>query len=278
MKFTRSIVLAAFGAAALLGMGVSRAEAAGKPVYDAPYDVEIFVRGSFNAWGLGHEMKFDAATNEYVAHVELTTGGHYFKIASEDWATVDLGYADDGYVELGVPEPVQRVTYNDLFLEIATPGVYSFTLDVSDLANLTVLVEYARPGGDGAERYTSQGTDVAYYFDCLADANPVVADITVRGTLHARQTLTGGEIYRDNQRIDGVGFDQLGREYRMHLTRPLVFNGKPNGSFTFGNGAQAVFQPLADGPTLYFKYLYKLTIAPDGAVKREFEFYEDGCR
>jgi len=278
MKFLRSIIFAAFGAAALMGLGLSQAEAGGKPVFDAPYDVDVFVRGSFNAWGLGHEMKFDAAANEYVAYVELRTGGHFFKIASEDWATVDLGYADDGYVELGVPEPVQQVTFNDLFLEIATPGVYSFTLDVSDLANLTLLVEYARAGGDGAEQYTNQFTDVAFFFDCLGDANPLVASFSVRGTLHARQTPAGGEIYHDNQRLDGTAFDQFGREYRLHSTSQLVYNGKPNGSYTFGEGTHLMFKPMTDGPAVYIKYLYKVTIGPDGVVKREFGFYEDGCR
>lgn len=280
MRSLRSIMLAAFSAAALLGLGLPQADAGGKPVFEPPYEVDIFVRGSFNAWSLGHEMKFDAAANQYVADVELTTGGHYFKIASEDFATVDLGYADDGYVELGVPEPVQPVAYNDLFIEIATPGVYSFTLDVSDLGNLTVLIEYERRGGDGAEQYTSPApiTDVPYFFDCLGAANPVIADISVRGTLHVRQTPAGGEIYHDNVRVDGVGFDQFGREYRMHLTSPLVFNGMPNGSLTFSTGARGIFKPLADGPVLYIKYLYKQTIGPDGVVKREFEFYEDGCR
>jgi hypothetical protein len=279
MKSLKSLMLAAVSAAALLGLGLPQADAGGKPIFEPPYEVDIFVRGSFNAWSLGHEMKFDAAANQYVAYIELTTFGDYFKIASEDFATVDLGYADDGYVELGVPEPVQQVAFNDLFLQVATPGVYSFTLDVSDPSNLTLLVAYARRGGDGAEQYTNVEpiTDVPYFFDCLGAASPLVADISVRGTLHARQTPAGGEIYHDNQRVDGTGFDQFDREYRMHLTSPLIFNGMPNGSLTFSTGARGIFQPLADGPVLYIKYLYKLTIGPDGVVKREFEFYEDGC-
>ena len=153
MKIFRSFGLATLGAVALLGFGLSQADAAGKPIYSPPYDVEVFVRGSFNNWGLGHEMKFDAVENEYVAYVELTPGGYEFKIASEDWLTVDLGYADDGIVQLGVPEPITSVIYSNLYLEVAEPGVYAFRFDVSDLDHLTVLVEYARKGGDGAEHW-----------------------------------------------------------------------------------------------------------------------------
>ena len=234
--------------------------------------------GSFNGWGLGHEMKFDAVENEYVAYVELTPGGHMFKIASEDWFTVDLGAADDGIVQLGVPEPITRVNYSDLYLEVPDPGVYAFRFDVSDLDHLTVLVEYARKGGDGAERYTFFYPGVPYYFDCLGEASPVIADITVEGLLHVRQNPAGGVHYRDSVRIDGVGFDQMGREYRLHLIAPVFFNGKPNRSFAYSESARAIFVAKDGGPNLYFKYVYKVMVDPTGEVKREFFFYEDGCR
>ena len=65
----------------------------------------------------GSETKFDAAANEYVAVIELTTGGHYFKIASKDLAAVDPGLVDVGYVEIGIPEQVQQVAFNDLSID-----------------------------------------------------------------------------------------------------------------------------------------------------------------
>ena len=278
MKLLRSFGLVTLGAVALLGFGLSQAEAAKKPTYSPPYDVEVFVRGSFNGWGLGHEMKFDAVENEYVAYVELTPGVYYFKIASEDWFTVDLGFADDGIVQLGVPEPITRVIYNDLYLEIAEPGVYAFRLDVSDLNHLTVLVEYARKGGDGAEHYTFNYPGVPYFFDCLGDASPVIAGIRIEGTMHVRENPAGGARYRDSQRIDGVGFDQLGREYRLHLMAPVFFNGKPNESFAYSESYRGVFVAKDGGPSLYIKYVYKVMVDPAGEVKREVFFYEDGCR
>jgi hypothetical protein len=278
MRLFKSIGLATLGTVALLGFGLSQTAAAKEPTYSAPYDVEVFVRGSFNNWGLSHEMKFDRVENEYVAYVELTPGGYEFKIASEDWLTVDLGYADDGMVELGVPEPITSVIYSNLYLEVAEAGVYAFRFDVADLDHLTVLVEYARKGGDGTEHYTSYFTDVPYFFDCLGEASPVVTDIAVEGTMHVRVNPPGGAHYRDSVRIDGVGFDQLGREYRMHLISPAFFNGKSKGSFAYSESSRATFIAKDGGPNLYFKYVYKFIVDPTGEVKRDFLFYEDGCR
>jgi len=155
---------------------------------------------------------------------------------------VDLGPGDDGIVQLGVPEPITTITYTNLLLEVAEPGVYAFGFDVSNLDHLSVLVEYARKGGDGAEHYTFYYPGVPYFFDCLGEASPVIADITVEGTLHARQ------------------------------------NGKPNGSFAYSDRARAIFVAKDGGPNLYFRCVYKLTVDPTGEVKREFFFYEDGCR
>ncbi len=284
MKSLRSIGLATFAVVALLGVGLSQTEAAGKPVYSPPYDVEVFVRGTFNGWGLGHEMKFDAVENEYVAFVELTPGGHLFKIASADWATVDLGYADDGVVEVGVPEPVEQVTSSDLYLEVPDAAVYSFKLRVSELDNLTVLVEYARKGGDGAQIYIqsypnpSSPDPPTWYFECLGEANPVVGAITVKGVLNARLNPIGHGIYRDTQQIKGVAYDRNGVEYRLNMTRPLVFNGKADMWFTYTENFRAKWVSQGSTPDLYMTYHYKITVGPTGEVKREIFFYEDGCR
>ena len=283
MKSLRSIGLAAFGAAALLGLGMSQAEAAGKPIHAPPYNVEVFARGTFNGWGLGHEMKFDAVENQYVAYVELTPGGHEFKIASADWATVDLGAADDGIVQLGVPELINSLKYGNLYLEVADAAVYSFKFDVSDPDHLTVLVEYARKGGDGAQIYIQSyplpgDPPPTWYFDCLGAANPVVGAITVKGVLNARQNPAGGVIYRDNQQIKGVAYDQNGVEYRLNMTRPLVFNGKANTSFTYTENFRGKWVSQGSTPDLFMIYHYKITVGPMGDVKREILFYEDGCR
>lgn len=277
MKSSRFAGFATFSALALLGLGLSQAGAAGQPVHSPPYDVEVFVRGTFNGWGLGHEMKFDAVENEYVAYVELTPGGHEFKIASADWATVDLGYADDGVVELGVPEPIAHVDYGNLYLEVADAAVYSFEFNVSDPDNLTVLVEYARKGGDGAQVYI-QSWPASWGFDCLGAANPVVGAITIKGVMNASQSPIGHFIYRDNQQIKGVAYDQNGIEYRLNMARPLVFNGKADTSFTYSENFRAKWISQGGTPDLYMTYHYKVTVSPTGEAKREIIFYADGCR
>lgn len=279
LKYLRPVGLVALGAIALSGFGLTPTHAAGKPVFAPPYDVEIFVRGTFNGWGLGHEMKFDAVDDQYIAYVELVPGGHEFKIASEDWATVDLGYADDGFVEISVPEPVTTVTYNNLYLEVADAAVYSFKLDVSDPDHLSVLVEYARPGGDGSQVYVQTFPGVMWNFGCLGAANPVVGAITIKGALHERLSPEGGFIYRDMQQIKGIAYDQNGVEYRTNQTRPLVYNGKPDGvAFTFTEIFRAKWTSQGGTPDLYMIYHYNITVGPAGDVKQEFFFYEDGCQ
>ena len=48
MRLFKLISLATLGAVALFGVGLSQTAAAKEPTYSAPYDVEVFVRGSFN--------------------------------------------------------------------------------------------------------------------------------------------------------------------------------------------------------------------------------------
>jgi hypothetical protein len=259
MKSLRSIGLAAFGAVALLGFGLSPAQAAGKPIHAPPYNVDVYVRGSFNGWGLGHKMTFDAVENQYVAYVELTSGWHEFKIASADWATVDLGAADDGIVELGVPEPIAHITNGNLSVEVADAAVYSFKFDVSDPDHL-------------------RSSPAEWTFDCLGAANPVVGAITVKGVLNARQNPAGGYLYRDEQQIKGVAYDQNGVEYRFSMSRPLVYNSNANGPVTYTQNVRGKWISQGSTPDLYLIYHYKITVGPMGDVKREIFFYEDGCR
>lgn len=284
MKSSVFLRYCTFSGLALLALGLSSAMAAGQPVHSPPYDVEVFVRGSFNGWGLGHEMKFDAVENEYVAFVELTPGVHEFKIASADWSTVDLGAADDGVVELGVPEPIVHVTYGNLSVAVADDAVYSFRFSVADPGNLTVLVEYARKGGDGAQIYIQSYPGPAspyppvWEFGCLGPASPVVGAITVKGVLQVTENPNGNYFYRDTQQIKGVAYDQNGVEYRLNMTRPLVYNEKANTSFNVVQNFRARWVSQGSTPDLYMTYYYKITVGPTGEVKREMEFYADGCK
>lgn len=263
------------GMAAAMTFGSVTVEAAGGPSA-APFEVDLFVRGSFNNWSTGHQMKFDAKENTYVAQVELVPGGHEFKIASEDWATVDLGAADDGVVELGVPEPVMTVGFNNLYVEVAEAGVYSFTLDTSNMAALAVTVAPSRPGGDGAEKYfLSFQQD--WYFPCLGSGQVVQAFLDVKGTLHLRQNPRGGFHATDSWQVDGVAFDEDGNEYRIHGAAPLTFNSPPSGSLTLNNLVRVSMTPLQGGTSLFFTLTEKVTINANGVVVRGFFFSEFSC-
>jgi pullulanase len=267
--------LSFIGMAAALSIGSVTAEAAGGPSA-APFKVDLFVRGSFNGWGTGHRMKFEAKGNQYVAQVELVPGGYEFKIASQDWATVDLGAADDGHVDLGVPEPVMAVPFGNLYVEVAEAGVYSFTLDTSNMGSLAVTVAPSRPGGDGAEKYfLSFQQD--WYFACLGSGQVVQTYQDVKGTLHVRQNPRGGFHLTDSWQVDGVAFDEDGNEYRIHGAAPLTFNAPPSGSLTLSNLVRVSMTPLQGGTSLFFTLTEKLTVNANGVVVREFFFADFSC-
>ena len=102
---------------------VTRAEPfAGTPVY---------LRGAFNSWGTANEMTFQTAAI-YRTDLTLEPGEYQFKIASEDWATVNIGAADDPVVVLG--EPLTLADEDgpaNLQTTIAEADSYAFTLDLS---------------------------------------------------------------------------------------------------------------------------------------------------
>ena len=57
---------------------------------DEPYPADIFLRGTFNDWGLTDQMIY-GGDGIYEVVISLDAGEWEFKIASEDWNTVDLG-------------------------------------------------------------------------------------------------------------------------------------------------------------------------------------------
>jgi pullulanase len=132
-------------------------EAAAAPTSgNAPFNVPIFLRGSFNYWGACNEMNLDKGTNTYHATLALNSGDFYFKIASLDWNTVDLGYAEgvsDGIVQLGVDEAMAQDSYNlpnwphNLRIYIPETAAYSFSLNAADPNHLSVLAMTAHKIG-----------------------------------------------------------------------------------------------------------------------------------
>jgi CubicO group peptidase (beta-lactamase class C family) len=92
----------------------------------------LFVRGSLNEWGTGLSLK-SVAPLRFAATTPsaLPAGRMEFKIASEDWQTVDLGGATDAPITGSRPKALGMGGGN-LILDVKVPGRYRFELDATD--------------------------------------------------------------------------------------------------------------------------------------------------
>jgi hypothetical protein len=226
-------------------------------------------------------MEYDAATDRYVASIELAPGEHQFKIASADWSTVDLGSPSlnpgDNVVNLGVPEPLLTTPgYGNLSLTIPESAVYSFTLDPTDPSHPMLTVVYARPGGDGAQHFHEQFGGFAWYFDCIGQT--VWAEFDVRAMLQVRANAAGGLTYIENLQDDGVAWDSAGNYYDVHAARPFRFSTPANGAFQVSSISNIRLVSRGSSPDLWVETTETLHVDADGNVVRYFFFDGVGCR
>ena len=128
------------------GMGLSAFATAGfePPV---PYgDTRIYLRGQFNGWGTATELAY-VGGGRYEAYMTVDAGDYLFKVASSDWATVNLGAADASAATVGVDAPFQGFMQGvdaNLTLSVPASGEYRFVLDALDSASPTLTVRNAR--------------------------------------------------------------------------------------------------------------------------------------
>lgn len=99
----------------------------------------LYLRGSLNGWGTDNEMAFIGRAR-YRTSIDLEAGDYQFKLASEDWSTIDIGAADTTNIEVGVPTTLDAAgRAPNLMTTIAEADSYTFTLDWSrGVATLTV--------------------------------------------------------------------------------------------------------------------------------------------
>jgi len=111
----------------------------------APYgDTIIYLRGSMNNWGdeglTATDMFTYESKGEYVLDFALTPGTHTFKVASSDWADVNLGFND-----ITVTDDSITATADDsgnIEIVVTTSGNYNFTLDASGVTpSLTIITK-----------------------------------------------------------------------------------------------------------------------------------------
>ncbi|GLS26247.1 pullulanase-type alpha-1,6-glucosidase [Marinibactrum halimedae] len=105
-----------------------------------PFDATtIYVRGSLNGWSTDNPMTY-SGNNLYTTSMSLAVGDYEFKIASEDWTTVDFGgNGTDNAVVLDTPKTLTAVGAN-LTLTISVAGNYQFFINAADSANPNVTI------------------------------------------------------------------------------------------------------------------------------------------
>ena len=116
-----------------------------KPVLKVS-ELPVYIRGGMNGWGESDQLAFDATdagnTNEaghkYVKNINLAAENVFFKVATADWSTVNLGApTDDGLaVEIG-QEVSLAATNGNLAIFPTVAGEYKFSFD---LVNKTLVV------------------------------------------------------------------------------------------------------------------------------------------
>ena len=128
------------------GMGLSAFVTAGfePPV---PYgDTQIYLRGQFNGWGTANQLAYIGG-GSYEAYMTLEAGDYLFKVASSDWATVNLGAASENAATVAVDAPFQGFMQGvdaNLTLSVAEDGEYRFVLEALDSASPTLTMRNAR--------------------------------------------------------------------------------------------------------------------------------------
>jgi hypothetical protein len=135
---------------------LSATGAAGAPVTTSvtdttqpPYAVDVFVRGSFNGFGLDDRLVFGGGVR-YTARIPLEAGLHELKIADAAFAdefTFSVDAAGPTLIALGQPTPLERAAgvFNNTLLDVVQPGEYLFELVVADLAAPALTVTLDRP-------------------------------------------------------------------------------------------------------------------------------------
>ena len=105
---------------------------------------EVFVRGGMNGWGTANMFTYQGA-GVYTADVELSAGTIEFKVASEDWATVNLGNPNDAASNTVVTGQAKVLgsSNNNLVIEVSDAGLYEFKVSGPDgnAPSLTVTMK-----------------------------------------------------------------------------------------------------------------------------------------
>jgi|GEM_PF-42047 len=112
-------------------------------------DATVLLRGDMNGWGTDTAF---ASNNKgrYAVQVTLAAGTYGFKLATDDWSTVNLGAAESGDITVGGSLALMQDSQTNLSLVVDTDGDYVFELDATDNTAPTLKVRTAVPYSDTA--------------------------------------------------------------------------------------------------------------------------------
>ena len=133
-------------------------------------ETTVLLRGDMNGWDESTPLVYDS-DGQYTVTVDLTPGAYGFKLASVDWATINLGAlsADEATVVLDTPEDLLPGSNDNLSIEITTEGSYVFTLDAYYPDTPVLTVSTAVPWGETTLYLRGDmngwGTDTGFAYD-----------------------------------------------------------------------------------------------------------------
>lgn len=150
------------------GYGLSAIATSGAPDV-APYnDTTVLLRGDMNSWGTTDSFTYQG-DGVYTASAMLSANSTYgFKVASEDWSTVNMGA--DAVATVALDEAVTlRAGGDNLAFTAPTDALYEFVLDASADKDTPVLtVRYEEPYANTTVYlrgdFNSWGTDNAFTY------------------------------------------------------------------------------------------------------------------
>ena len=101
---------------------------------------EVFVRGAMNGWDTTDLLQWQGDST-YAVDIAIAGGATEFKIASQDWATVNLGNPDNATSNTVVVDEAKRLNSSNNNLVIDLPaGTYTFSVIGPDGNNPFILI------------------------------------------------------------------------------------------------------------------------------------------
>ncbi|TKB46386.1 alpha-1,6-glucosidase domain-containing protein [Thalassotalea mangrovi] len=104
-------------------------------------ETTVYVKGSMNGWSENDAMTY-IGNSTYTLTLSLDAQSYEFKVASQDWSTVNLGATsgDDADVFLSTPEALVQDSQTNFKIDISEAGDYLFTVTGPDPLNSTLTV------------------------------------------------------------------------------------------------------------------------------------------